>query len=184
MSTDKKEKKGVDIPAELYFWAQALVFALVVLITINVFFFRLSGVRGGSMLNTLRENDQIIIRVIGYNEPEYGDIVVIKCDNIPNEPLVKRVIGKPGDVIDFNITSGTLYLNGVEQYEPYIRETMREFGNTVYPFTVPEGHVFVMGDNRNESTDSRELFVGSLPITNIVGKVVLRIWPINVLESF
>lgn len=184
MDNNGKEKKSVDIPAELYFWAQALVFALVVLITVNVFFFRLSGVRGQSMLDTLRENDQIIIRIIGYDEPEYGDIVVVKCDNIPNEPLVKRIIGKAGDVIDYNDATGQIYINGIEQVEVYTRESMHDFGSMPVPYTVPEGYVFVMGDNRNHSTDSRDTLVGALPVYNIVGRVACRVWPINKVKVF
>ena len=179
----EKQKQPSDPGTELYFWAQALTFALVVLVCVNTWFFRLSGVRGTSMVPTFNSGDQIVMRVIDYDRPERGDIVVITSDYFPDEPLVKRIVALPGDTVDFNYDSGTLILNGEEQYEPYIKEPITVFGNQQFPDTVPEGSVFVMCDNRNGSTDSRWSEVGALPESHIIGKVVLRIWPITGFKS-
>ena len=93
-------------------------------------------------------------------------------------PLVKRIIGVPGDVIDITET-GLVSVNGTVLQESYISEPISpsERGSVAYPYTVSEGCVFVMGDNRNLSIDSREL--GEMPSEAIVGKAILRIWPLN-----
>ena len=179
MDEKKSGKAPAGIAAELYFWAQALVFALVVLVCINVFFFRISGVVGHSMNPGLSDKDQIVMQVIGYREPKPGHLVVVMSSAFKDEPLVKRVIGVEGDVIDFDMNTGNLIRNGEVLYEPYISERTMKFGSQNYPVTVPEGHMFVMGDNRNHSSDSRDLEVGVLPYKNIVGRVVLRVWPVG-----
>lgn len=173
-------ENGSKFATELFFWAQALVLSLVVLVLFNVFFFRISGVVGSSMEPTLQNGDRILLRIIGYSEPERGDIVVVQAPQFDNEPLVKRIIAVGGDEININ-NLGEVYINGELQYEPYILETINSanIGNQVYPLVIPEGYVFFMGDNRNGSTDSRESYVGIQPVSNIIGKVESRIWPIN-----
>ena len=166
--------------SELFFWAQALVLSLVVLVLFNVFFFRISGVVGSSMEPTLQNGDRVLLRIIGYSEPKRGDIVVIQAPEFDSAPLVKRIIAVGGDTINID-TLGQVYINGDIQYEPYILETinLNNIGDQNYPFVIPDGFVFFMGDNRNGSTDSRDKIVGIQPISNIIGKVELRIWPIN-----
>lgn len=173
---DKENK----FATELFFWAQALVLSLVVLVLFNVFFFRISGVVGSSMEPTLQNGDRVLLRIIGYSEPQRGDIVVVQAPKFDDDPLVKRIIAVGGDQISIDI-DGQVYINGELQYEPYILETIssKSIGNQVYPLTIPEGYVFFMGDNRNGSTDSRETIVDIQPISNIVGKVEGRIWPLN-----
>lgn len=174
------EKKKSGIVSELYFWAQACVFALVILLCINVFFFRLSGVNGYSMEPTLNNKDHIVMRVFNYDIPERGDVVVVMPPpEFDTKPLVKRVIGIGGDVIDIDEQTGNVSVNGEVLVEPYIAERIRRMGEREYPYTVPEGHVFVMGDNRNASRDSRWFDVGTIPYEHVVGKVLLRLWPLN-----
>jgi len=175
----KKEKTSKTLVAELYFWAQALVFALVFLVLLNVFFFRVSGVSGSSMVPTLEDRQQLILRVIGYDTPQRGDVIVITAPHYTEDPLVKRVIAVGGDTVDIDPATGNVSINGEVQYEPYISERIRDFGNQQYPLYIPEGCVFVMGDNRNASTDSRETAIGILPQENIIGKVIFRFWPIT-----
>ena len=149
---EKTSDKVSDSPVrELFFWAQALVFALVLLVFINSFIGRISGVKGDSMYSTLHNNDQVLVQLVGYDAPKRGDIVVVMTSYFPTEPLIKRVIGIGGDVINIS-TDGTVSVNGKKQYEPYIYETVRTLGNIQYPYTVPAGTVFVMGDNRNHSS--------------------------------
>ncbi len=180
-----KERKTINkieskFATELFFWAQALVISLVVLVLFNVFFFRISGVVGSSMEPTLQNGDRVFLRIIGYNEPQRGDIVVIQAPEFDDDPIVKRIIAVGGDEINIDFL-GQVYINGELQYEPYILETIspNKLGNQIYPLTIPEGYVFFMGDNRNGSTDSRETIVGMQPISNIIGKVEGRIWPLN-----
>jgi len=176
-SAGKKPQKS-SASREVFFWAQALVFALSVLVLVNIFVGRVSGVSGSSMLPTLTEGDQLIVQVAGYDRYSRGDIIVIAAEEeFPGEPLVKRIIGIAGDTIDFDFDKGVLILNGEEVYEPYIKESMRKFGMMDYPLVVPDGHVFVMGDNRNGSTDSRS--IGALPTEDVIGRVVFRIWPLK-----
>ena len=162
---------------DLFYWAEALVFALTFLVLLSVFFVRFSGVDGSSMLPTLVDRDQVLVQIVGYNEPQRGDIVVVYSPHFENEPLVKRVIAKGGDVVDIDPATGMVSVNGEELIEPYINEAIQNIGTTTYPYEVPEGHVFVMGDNRNHSTDSRVVEVGALPYENIIGKVFFRIFP-------
>jgi signal peptidase I len=163
----------------LFYWVQALVFALIVLIVINIFVGHISGVVGDSMNNTLVNGEKVLVQIAGYNEPKRGDIVVIYSEAFPDELLIKRVIGVEGDVIDFDMQSGQLIINGKTVYEPYIAEYMVVFGSLDYPYTVPEGCVFVMGDNRNHSTDSRSAAIGAIPAEQIIGKAFFRIWPLS-----
>ena len=178
---ENKNQKGMDggVATEVFFWAQALAVSLVVLVIINLFFFRMTGVVGGSMIPTLHEKDRVLVRVIGYNNPQHGDIVVVNAPQYEQGPLVKRIIGVGGDVIDIDKYTGAVYINGEEQYEPYISELIRNRGDMDYPVTVPDGFVFFMGDNRNGSTDSRNSAIGMQPVSNIIGKVFYRIWPIQ-----
>jgi signal peptidase I len=180
-NTGKAPEKG--IAAELYFWAQALVFALLILVTLNTFFFRVSGVQGSSMYPTLEDGNQVVMRIIGYDTPERGDIIVVMPDGYGEGPLIKRVIAIENDVINIDDATGNVSVNGEVLFEPYIAEMIRSgnAGEHDYPYTVPGGHVFVMGDNRNHSTDSRniERVGGALPYENIIGKVLFRLWPPN-----
>lgn len=176
--------KKVDLTLELYILLQTAVTILCILVIINVFFLRISSVSGSSMIPTFREKDQVVSQILGYDTPQYGDIVVIDPGTDSDAPYVKRIIGLAGDVIDMDMQSGTLYINGQPQREEYINEVMRKFGTISYPYTVPEDYVFVMGDNRNNSDDSRNSSIGALPIDNIVGKVVLRIWPLHNIKAF
>ena len=177
---DKKKTEKTNGAAELFFWAQALTIALVVLVCCNTFFFRLSGVWGQSMEKTLYQGDQLILQIVGYNQPERGDVIVCTSDAFGGEALVKRVIAVEGDIVDIS-KDGYMMVNGEELYEPYARESIRgsERGSQLYPLTVWEDHVFVVGDNRNHSTDSRWVEVGQIEEARVIGKVLFRIWPLN-----
>lgn len=175
-----KREKG-SLASDLFDWAEALVYALALLVVVCAFFVRLSGVQGTSMYPTLDNGDQLLLLSFGYNEPERGDIVVLMADDFMDQPLVKRVIGIGGDAIDMD-PSGTVTVNGEALYEPYINDLNGQdmyLGDIQFPLTVPDGQVFVMGDNRNGSSDSRKAEVGTIPYEKIVGKAVFRLFPFN-----
>ena len=176
---EKKTTEKTSVAAELFFWAQALTVALAVLVCCNTFFFRLSGVVGQSMESTLHQGDQLILQIIGYEQPERGDIIVCYSDHF-GEALVKRVIAVEGDTVDIS-DDGYMVVNGEELYEPYANEPMWDSkrGSQDYPVTVLEDHVFAVGDNRNHSSDSRDILVGQIPEDQIIGKALFRIFPFH-----
>ena len=184
LADDGKAVKKTSPVTDLFYWAEALVFALTFLVLLSVFFVRFSGVDGSSMLPTLVDNDQVLVQIVGYDEPERGDIVVVYAPYFENEPLVKRVIAKGGDIVDIDPDSGMVSVNGEQLVRADI--SMKRFSTSsgcYYSYEVPEGHVFVMGDNRNHSSDSRLAEIGALPYENIIGKVFFRIFPFTKLGT-
>lgn len=155
----------------------ALAFFAFVLISI---FLKPTITHGYSMAPTLTHGDRAIAMVYGY-KPAYGDVVVIKDRHVDNKFIVKRIIGLPGDTININFVTGEVVRNGAVVEEPYLAEPTTTPGDVLFPLTVPEGHIFVMGDNRNNSTDSRTTYTGMIPIENIEGKLIFRFYPF---ESF
>ncbi len=180
MEDNKKKKKEKNSPAEeLYGWAQSFLFAIMLLVLVSSFVVRISGVSGGSMLDTLKDNDRVLVQILGYNYPEKGDIVVVTAPSFSSEPIVKRVIALEGDTVEI-YSGGHVFVNGEELYEPYVSSLDFNGGQTLsYPYTVPDGHIFVMGDNREVSADSRYYSIGPIDIDNIIGKVFFRLWPMK-----
>ena len=156
----------------LYEWIEAAVVSLVCVSLVFCFLFRVVGVDGESMQTTLMNRDRLLL-TSGYEEVTRGDIVVISRGM--EEPLIKRIVAAEGDTL--SIEDGRVILNGEELPEPYLNQTTPAFEleGTV---TVPEGHVFVMGDNRWDSHDSRWNDIGFVEVSDIVGKVFWRIWPL------
>lgn len=159
----------------LYEYIEAIVVAMVLLVILFTFCFRVAGVKGSSMEPNLADGDRLILGVHFY-EPEYGDIVVVK--RYTQDPLIKRVIGVAGDTIRIDEKKGVVYRNDVELKEPYILDTTtpKELTEEV---TVPEGYIFVMGDNRGVSKDSRSVEIGMVDVNDIVGQAILRVWPLD-----
>lgn len=178
--TDSNHKDGKSrmSPDFLFGWIDDLVLYFVVFILIMSFLFRPVVVNGDSMNNTLYNGDVLILNGILY-EPDYGDIIVVSRENVPDRPLIKRVIALENDVVTVDYTTNTVYVNGnpIDDEHAYT-DPVLGFGSrtdtTVYPYTVPEGCVFVMGDNRGNSTDSRE--VGAIEYGQILGKVIFRVY--------
>ena len=166
---------------DLFFWLQALVMALIALIVLFTFVGRIIPVDGDSMLSTLYDRDIMLLRSIGYT-PEAGDIVVLTKDfgEYEDQPIVKRVIAVGGQTVRIDYTESKVYVDGTALDEPYIKERMfRPAGQTIEELAIPEGSVFVMGDNRNHSSDSRIYDLGAIDNRYILGKVVMVLFPLS-----
>lgn len=159
-------------------WFDAVIFALVLVLTILVFIVRTVRVDGSSMVPTLTDGDQLLAYSLGYT-PQRGDIIVVDGYTQYGEPLVKRVIGIGGDTIDINFNTGDVYVNGQLINEPYISAPTTRSADITFPLVVPEGMLFVMGDNRPYSMDSRFSEIGFIDERDVLGKVVFRLLPVG-----
>ncbi|MDR1217802.1 MAG: signal peptidase I [Oscillospiraceae bacterium] len=165
----KKSSEGSRLG--IYDWLQCVVTAVVFGILIFVFIGRTIDVDGRSMLQTLHDEDKLIMWSLLY-KPSNGDIVIIKTDSYGDKPLVKRVIAVGGQTVDIDFDAGEVRVDGAVLEEGYINEPTRKQLDFKGPVTVPEGHIFVLGDNRNESSDSRSDTVGFVDVRNVLGKVL------------
>jgi len=172
---------------EVFDWIEIFVFSTAFVMILFSFVIRMTVVHGASMENTLVENEFVAVSDI-YLTLEQGDIVV--CQNKANqyhkEPIVKRIIAKEGQIVDIDFDTWVVTVDGVVLDEPYIKLSpdRRITSDWEYPYTVPENHIFVMGDNRNHSADSRSDEVGPIDVRYVVGKVVFRVFPINKITYF
>lgn len=150
--------------------------AIFLMLVLFMFVFKYVTVVGNSMYPTLHNTDRLIITSLFYT-PKQGDIVVIDVPN-EDEPLIKRVIATEGQVISLDSETWTVYIDGVPLEENYeINKTSRPMylGGLQFPYTVEKGKIFVMGDNRNDSKDSR--MIGTIEVSKILGKVAFRLYP-------
>ncbi|MCI8328420.1 MAG: signal peptidase I [Oscillibacter sp.] len=174
----KEARKTEEKRREAYEWVQALVCSVLAVVLLFTFVIRLIGVDGHSMVPTLQDGDRLLVlnsALCGDCEP--GDIVVLRKESFLPEPIVKRVIAVGGQVVDIDFGSGTVFVDGVRLHEEYISDkTFREEG-TAFPLTVPEGSVFVLGDNRNHSNDSRDARLGTVDERYIIGRAVFLAFP-------
>lgn len=164
--------------SEVLDWLQCIVSGIVICILVFTFLFRTVGVVGSSMVPTLEEGDRLIISSLFY-KPKYGDIVVLRKEQFKSEPIIKRVIATEGQTVDIDFEQGLVYVDGVALEEPYVNAPTYEMEDFDEPVTVPEGCVFVMGDNRNRSTDSRTSSIGCVDERLIIGKAYLRLTPLH-----
>ena len=167
MKKPEKEEKPLSGAQEAYEWLQILIVALVTIILVFTFVGRITPVVGESMLPTLHEGDVMLIRDIGYTDPQPGDIVVLTKEfDAARGPIVKR--------------TGTVYVDGEALDEPYLNEPMEEpWYEDLTSVTVPEGSVFVMGDNRNHSNDSRDVTLGTVDTRYLLGKAEFICFPFS-----
>lgn len=179
---------------DVYDWLQTLALVLVFITVFFTFFGMVFGVSGSSMYPTLHDGDAMLIQRIGYT-PQQGDIVVLKKDGFPyeddSEAIVKRVIAVAGQTVEIDYSTNTVYVDGValeEDYLNFANEGTEQYGDDymverdgmVYSsFQVPEGCIFVMGDNRNGSTDSRYAALGMVDTRYVLGKAVCVFFPFS-----
>ncbi|NCB51010.1 MAG: signal peptidase I [Clostridia bacterium] len=163
---------------EVYDWIQCVVVALVVCVLLFSFFMRLVDVIGPSMYPTLEDSDKMVLSGLFYS-PEQGDVIVFRKDSFMDEPLVKRIIAVGGQTVDIDFDNGVVYVDGEVLDEPYIAELTKARLDFYGPVTVPDGYVFVMGDNRMHSNDSRDDRIGFVDERSIMGKVYLIVYPLK-----
>ncbi|WP_295744148.1 signal peptidase I [uncultured Oscillibacter sp.] len=167
-----KRTRGRMPGQELYEWAQALVCSVLAVVVLFTFAVRIIGVSGGSMRETLQDGDLLLV-LDGWLCGDYvpGDIVILcKPGFHEGNPIVKRVVAAAGQTVDIDFALGTVYVDGAALEEPYTREPTFTDEGTEFPLTVPEGCVFVMGDNRNGSDDSRNPALGPVDIRGVIGR--------------
>lgn len=163
----------------LYEWLQVMVATVLTAVVVFTFGFRLIRVDGESMRETLQDGD-LLVAAVGPFRGEYraGDILIVaRRDFRGGEPIVKRVIALEGQTVDIDFAAGTVCVDGEILTEPYIREPTWTPEGTVFPLTVPEGCLFLMGDNRNDSEDSRSAGLGPVDRRCVIGQVVLLAVP-------
>lgn len=190
-SLPEQEQKPVKttITKEVIEWLEVAVSAITVVIILFSVFFRVVTIVGPSMQNTLHNNDRVVISNFAY-EPKQRDIVVISR-NIDNsiagleqsdEPIIKRVIATGGQTVDIDFKSGTVYVDGKALDEPYISTPTIDSYEVEFPVYVPEGYIFVLGDNRQNSADSRTSRIGENGLIDsryVLGRAVFRLLPLD-----
>lgn len=169
----------------LYEWVQALVCSVLAAVLLFTFAARIVGVSGGSMRSTLQNGDMLLVvnslLCGGYKR---GDIVIAAKSSFEyGEPIVKRVIAVEGETVDIDFDAGVVYVDGEALPEPYIREATHLAEGASFPQTVPEGCVFIMGDNRNDSRDSREPSLGAVDTRCLIGRAVFLLLPGQTAET-
>ena len=186
----RKEKKAAEkaeeaveqqesIRVDLYEWIQSLMTALVICMAIFIFIIRVIDVSGSSMFPTLHDGDKMLVSNLFYT-PHAGDVVVFKTDRYdPERALVKRVIATEGQEISIDFDRGIVYIDGLPVEEDYIAELTKTKLDFIGPQTVPEGCMFVMGDNRNASTDSRKKEIGMVDQRMLLGRAYYVIFPLS-----
>lgn len=183
--TDNKNRFSAK---DVFEWLEVIISALVAVVVIFTVIFRVATIEGSSMENTLFENQKVIITNWFYT-PEKGDIVVVSrnadnnatsIENDGNGPIIKRVIATEGQLVD--IKGGVVYVDGVPLDEPYTKTPTNKLYDVEFPVYVPEGHIFCLGDNRNESLDSRSSRIGNdgmIDVRYVLGKAEFRILPLS-----
>ena len=175
----KSVKEEFSFKSEVFDWFEAICYSMIAIILIFTVFVRSAQVVGDSMLPNLENGDRLLLVNTALTDVKYGDIVVVTQPTTVGHPIIKRVIATEGQTINIDFAAGKVYVDGVLLEEPYILEKIKNIPTNCvkFPYTVSKGCVFVMGDNRNNSTDSRDAGVGEIDKRYVLGKAFLRIYP-------
>lgn len=158
-------------------WILTILLAVLLFFVMRTFVFRTASVTGSSMEPTLNHGDMVVLNRLSYRfvSPTVGDIVAFPYQGNPSEIYIKRVVGVPGDIVD--LQGGQFLVNSYPLDDAFSHESVFAPGDVVFPITVEYGRFFVLGDNRNGSKDSRFASVGNVPEHDMMGKVLVRMWP-------
>lgn len=189
VSDIQSKRETTSLKAFVFDWLEVLVHAIIAVVICFSFLFRIATIDGDSMKDTLYHGERVIITNLFY-EPKVGDIVVISRNkensvytmNDTNTPIIKRVIAMEGQTVDIDFENGIVYVDGVALDESYTRTPTNKKYDIEFPVTVDEGCVFVLGDNRNDSLDSRSSLIGEYGMVDtryILGHAVFRILPFD-----
>lgn len=181
-NTDEAGKgagQKVDMKKEILSWVFYIAFVLVLTWVIITFVGQRTRVDGRSMMNTLQDGNNLIVEKLSYrfSDPKRFDIIVFPPTG-KKEYYIKRIIGLPGETVQID-EDGNIYINGELLEENYGAERIQNPGRAANPITLGDDEYFVMGDNRNNSKDSRSEEVGNVKRSQIIGRAWLRIWPLN-----
>lgn len=190
-STPEEQEERENWRQSLFEWLELLAVVLVIIVTLFTFVISVVGVDGSSMYPTLHDRDLMLVQRIGYS-PQQGDVVVLRKDNtFANQALVKRVIATGGQTVYIDYDANTITVDGQTLEEPYLNFEYDDLYGSDYmadrvdldpqyvnqAFTVPEGCVFVCGDNRNHSSDSRVAQLGMVDERYVIGRVLMVFFP-------
>lgn len=166
--------------AGVYDWVRCIIFAISIVVLCLTFLFRLVDVDGASMKDTLQSKDKVIVTNLFY-QPRNHDIVVISHGAEYKKPIIKRVIATEGQTLELDYENEKIIVDGIEISEPYIKGSTfsGNYGNNVLPHVIPEGKIFVMGDNRQVSLDSRSTEIGLIDVKDVIGKAQMVAFPFD-----
>ena len=181
------KEKGLVTKRDIFEWLEVVVTAIIAVVVVFTLVFKVVTIDGGSMRETLHNGDKVVISNLFYT-PKQKDIVVISR-NIDNSyesesqaPIIKRVIATEGQIVDIDFNTGMVYVDGVALDEPYTRTPTNLSYDIQFPVKVDDGCVFVLGDNRNDSHDSRSSLIGNngmIDTRYILGKAILKVFPFS-----
>ena len=180
MKMKKLQNEEMDLEKEsLLLYMHDIVYLLAGIMIVLMLLFRTVNVSGPSMMDTLQNGDNLLVvshAIAG--DPQYGDIVVLSKNSFKDgEPIIKRVIATEGQVVDINFKTGMVYVDGKALQESYARVRTHQDWGTEFPLTVEEGCIFVLGDNREVSMDSRDPQIGQIDTREVIGRAIFLIFP-------
>lgn len=175
----QKTEEPISLEKSIMLYLHDLIYMLAAVMLVFLLLFRVVIVSGSSMYATLWDGDWLLVlSSVFYTEPEQGDIIIASKDSFKNgEPIVKRMIADEGQTVDIDFEAGIVYVDGAPLQEDYIHNLTTTYEGVDFPLTVEEGCIFVMGDNRRESKDSRNPEIGLIDKREILGKAIFLIFP-------